>query len=199
MTKKLTRTLAAEDAAEDGGMPADDRTTCHTHQSWAADCEHRHQPLTADRLLAEAAEEDRRRFLTAEHAAGAFTRVYDDAPELDAERAAIEELMATEWPRWSGQEDPGPRRELMVRKAAAADREWLRSRTPAAQQEAETAAILLSELDRTEGTGPGAQSPQWQGSGGHQEYVRAQYRLYYSVPPGCADPCDDDPCAWHQR
>lgn len=35
---RLAAALAADDAAEDAGMHADDRTTCYTHQSWAKDC-----------------------------------------------------------------------------------------------------------------------------------------------------------------
>ncbi|MFI6117462.1 hypothetical protein [Kitasatospora sp. NPDC051164] len=38
MNQNLAAALAADDAAEDAGMHADDRTTCHTHKCWAADC-----------------------------------------------------------------------------------------------------------------------------------------------------------------
>jgi hypothetical protein len=37
-TPELLAQLAADDKAENGGMHGDDRTTCHTHQSWFADC-----------------------------------------------------------------------------------------------------------------------------------------------------------------
>lgn len=36
--RNLTEALAADDAAEDRGMHADDRTTCYAHQCWAEDC-----------------------------------------------------------------------------------------------------------------------------------------------------------------
>lgn len=38
MDAGLAAALTADDAAEDAGMHADGRTTCHTHQSWFADC-----------------------------------------------------------------------------------------------------------------------------------------------------------------
>lgn len=38
MTKKLAAALARDDRAEDTGMHPDDRTTCHTHQSYEQDC-----------------------------------------------------------------------------------------------------------------------------------------------------------------
>lgn len=59
MNKKLREALARDDAREDAGMHADDRATCHTHQSWSEDCEGRHQRPTAGRILAEALEIDR--------------------------------------------------------------------------------------------------------------------------------------------
>ncbi|MGI5341890.1 hypothetical protein ACQEVS_33035 [Streptomyces sp. CA-181903] len=59
MTKKLADALRRDDAAEAAGMPADDRRTCWTHQTWAEECEERHVPLTAGRALAEALEADR--------------------------------------------------------------------------------------------------------------------------------------------
>jgi hypothetical protein len=34
----MDRSLAAALAAEDRGMHADDRATCHTHRCWAEDC-----------------------------------------------------------------------------------------------------------------------------------------------------------------
>jgi hypothetical protein len=36
--ERLASALTADDAAEDAGMHPDDRTTCHTHQSWFDDC-----------------------------------------------------------------------------------------------------------------------------------------------------------------
>jgi hypothetical protein len=39
----LARALAADDAAEDRGMHADDRRTCHQCQGWAG---HAHHPTT---------------------------------------------------------------------------------------------------------------------------------------------------------
>ena len=38
MDPDLAAALAADDAAEDTGMHADDRRTCHTHQCWVEDC-----------------------------------------------------------------------------------------------------------------------------------------------------------------
>ncbi len=35
---RLAAALAADDRAEDAGMHPDDRSTCHTHQSWFEDC-----------------------------------------------------------------------------------------------------------------------------------------------------------------
>ncbi|MFI9331973.1 hypothetical protein ACIGZJ_31080 [Kitasatospora sp. NPDC052868] len=52
-SKKLTAALVRDDRREDAGMHADDRSTCHTHQSWAPDCAPRHGAVTADSLLAE--------------------------------------------------------------------------------------------------------------------------------------------------
>ncbi|MFJ5679516.1 hypothetical protein [Streptomyces sp. NPDC093097] len=59
MNKKLAAALTRDDRLEDAGMHADDRSTCHTHQSWAEDCEDRHRQPTAGQLLAEAHEIER--------------------------------------------------------------------------------------------------------------------------------------------
>lgn len=61
MNKKLAAALDLDDRREDAGMHADDRSTCHTHQSWAPDCETRHEPVTADSLLGEQRNIDRTR------------------------------------------------------------------------------------------------------------------------------------------
>lgn len=47
MDAQLAATLVAEDAAEDRGMPAADRETCHSCQSWA---DHAHDTLTGRRI-----------------------------------------------------------------------------------------------------------------------------------------------------
>lgn len=59
MNKKLAAAIQRDNQREDAGMHAEDRVTCHPHQSWAADCEDKHATLTAGRLLAEANELDR--------------------------------------------------------------------------------------------------------------------------------------------
>lgn len=59
MSKKLDAAIERDNQREDAGMHADDRQTCYTHQSWAADCEDTHLRPTAGRLLAEANELDR--------------------------------------------------------------------------------------------------------------------------------------------
>lgn len=61
MNKKLAAAIECDNAREDAGMHADDRTTCYTHQSWAADCEGSHRRPTAGQLLAEHNEIQRRR------------------------------------------------------------------------------------------------------------------------------------------
>lgn len=38
MNTQLAAAIARDDEAEDAGMHADDRQTCHTHQTWSADC-----------------------------------------------------------------------------------------------------------------------------------------------------------------
>ncbi|WP_328765400.1 MULTISPECIES: hypothetical protein [unclassified Streptomyces] len=41
--RKLANALHREDQAEAGGsLPADERTTCHPHQSWTGDCADQH-------------------------------------------------------------------------------------------------------------------------------------------------------------
>ncbi|EPH41472.1 hypothetical protein ABT390_34255 [Streptomyces aurantiacus] len=59
MSKKLAAALARDNQREDAGMHADDRVTCHTHQSWAEDCAEQHRRPIAGQLLAEALELDR--------------------------------------------------------------------------------------------------------------------------------------------
>ncbi|MFF8784807.1 hypothetical protein [Streptomyces sp. NPDC015125] len=44
MDKKLAAAIERDNQREDAGMHADDRDTCWTHQSWAADCEDDHTP-----------------------------------------------------------------------------------------------------------------------------------------------------------
>lgn len=61
MTKKLTAALARDDQREAAGMHGDDRDTCHTHQTWADQCDSRHQPVNAGTLLAEQRQIDRTR------------------------------------------------------------------------------------------------------------------------------------------
>lgn len=56
VNKRLAAALARDDRREDAGMHADDRATCHTHQTWAETCEDQHARPTAGQLLAEAAE-----------------------------------------------------------------------------------------------------------------------------------------------
>lgn len=56
MKKKLAAAITRDNQREDAGMHADDRVTCYSHQSWAADCENQHRRPTAGQLLAEAAE-----------------------------------------------------------------------------------------------------------------------------------------------
>ncbi|MDX3065572.1 MULTISPECIES: hypothetical protein [Streptomyces] len=70
MTNSLARTIAREDALEEAGMPADERTTCYAHKAWAFECADQHLPLTAGRVLAALREVDRVRW----HAAGARRR-----------------------------------------------------------------------------------------------------------------------------
>ncbi|MFI5867742.1 hypothetical protein [Streptomyces sp. NPDC051546] len=38
MNQKLADAIQRDNAAEEAGMHADDRKTCWTHQTWAADC-----------------------------------------------------------------------------------------------------------------------------------------------------------------
>lgn len=45
--RDLAAALAADDTAEDHGMHADDRVTCHQCQSWA---DHAHHPSTNTRI-----------------------------------------------------------------------------------------------------------------------------------------------------
>lgn len=59
MSKKLRDAIERDNRREDAGMHADDRDTCYTHQSWAADCESSHRQPTASSLLAETRELDR--------------------------------------------------------------------------------------------------------------------------------------------
>ncbi|GAA3087558.1 hypothetical protein GCM10020000_87990 [Streptomyces olivoverticillatus] len=59
MTKKLAAAIERDDRLEEAGMHPDDRVTCWTHRAWVADCEDRHVPLTAGRVLASALETDR--------------------------------------------------------------------------------------------------------------------------------------------
>lgn len=66
MDQKLRAALDRDDALEDRGMHADDRRTCHTHQSWAEDCEDRHSPLTAGQLIASANAAETYRYLVQE-------------------------------------------------------------------------------------------------------------------------------------
>ncbi|MCX4784641.1 hypothetical protein [Streptomyces sp. NBC_01264] len=61
MDKRHAAAIEADNAREDAGMHSDDRVTCYTHQAWAEDCEDRHQPLTALRVLAAGLEADRSR------------------------------------------------------------------------------------------------------------------------------------------
>ncbi|MFJ3793851.1 hypothetical protein [Kitasatospora sp. NPDC090091] len=61
LSKKLAAAIARENRAEDAGMHADDRTTCYPHQDWAENCEGRHVRPTAESLLAEHNEIERRR------------------------------------------------------------------------------------------------------------------------------------------
>lgn len=70
MTNSLARVIAREDALEEAGMHADERTTCYTHQTWAIGCADQHLPLTAGRVLAALHEVDRLQW----HAAGARRR-----------------------------------------------------------------------------------------------------------------------------
>ncbi|MER0477071.1 hypothetical protein ABR737_01630 [Streptomyces sp. Edi2] len=59
MSKELAAAIERDDLLEGAGMHPDDRKTCWTHQTWAADCEDRHMRPTAGRLLAEALELER--------------------------------------------------------------------------------------------------------------------------------------------
>lgn len=59
ISKKLAAALQRDDQLEDAGMHGDDRTTCHTHQAWAEDCEDRHSTPTAGQLIAEQREIER--------------------------------------------------------------------------------------------------------------------------------------------
>ncbi|WP_019061455.1 hypothetical protein [Streptomyces prunicolor] len=70
MTSSLALAIAYEDALEEAGMHADERTTCYTHQTWAVECADRHLPLTAGRALASLREVGRVRW----RAAGAYGR-----------------------------------------------------------------------------------------------------------------------------
>lgn len=70
MTNSLARGIAREDALEEAGMHADERTTCYTHQTWAVECADQHVPPTAGRVLAALREADRVQW----HAAGAWRR-----------------------------------------------------------------------------------------------------------------------------
>jgi hypothetical protein len=38
MDKKLATAIERDNKREDAGMHADERQTCYTHQTWAADC-----------------------------------------------------------------------------------------------------------------------------------------------------------------
>lgn len=62
----LPAVLAAEDRAEDGGLRADDRRTCHTCKTWATDA-HLNSPLH-QALIDMAAERTRAKLLTREAA-----------------------------------------------------------------------------------------------------------------------------------
>lgn len=44
MTKKLAAAIERDNQREDAGMHADDRQTCHRHQTWASDCDDNHTP-----------------------------------------------------------------------------------------------------------------------------------------------------------
>jgi hypothetical protein len=44
MNKKLAEAIERDNQLEDAGMHGDDRKTCHTHQTWAEDCDDDHTP-----------------------------------------------------------------------------------------------------------------------------------------------------------
>ncbi|MFF2696695.1 hypothetical protein ACFVRW_23725 [Bacillus subtilis] len=135
---------------------------------------------------------------------------YADAPDLATEAAEVAGLLAV-------LEEEGrelldvlgagaflsERREVLLRAAAVADRQWWATRTDEALAEAERAAevfVLHEGLYSEETAGPiEPESAEWDAPGGRRAYVRQEYWSWYNIPPGCGNCPPDDPCPWHQR
>ena len=133
---------------------------------------------------------------------------YDQAPELGPEAVTVLRLMAElepeQRPDFNGPVLVSERREVLLRAAALADRQWWATRTDQALHTAVRAAEAFREHDLAHGDEVAGPYPplsiEWDGEGGSRAYVRQEYRHWLTVPPGCADPCPDEaPCAWHAR
>ncbi|MDH6145982.1 hypothetical protein P3T35_008044 [Kitasatospora sp. GP30] len=133
---------------------------------------------------------------------------YEQAPPLAEESATVagllRELEPEHRPAYLGTALPSEEREVLLRRAACADRQWWATRNAADGLAAVAVGFALMQFDQShpdEVGGPiGPDSVEWDAEGGVQAYVRQEYQHWLTVPPGCADPCPEaDPCVWHAR